>query len=57
MLAGLIRCCVVAVADDPNVERILAELSTELEQSRQQETVLLDALTRVLALIEADRNP
>jgi len=50
-------CCVAAVADDRNAERILAELSTQLEQSRQQETVLLDALTRVLALIEADRNP
>ena len=51
------RCCVVAVADDRNTEQILDALSAQLEQSRQQETVLLDALTRVLALIEADRNP
>ena len=57
MLAGLIRCCVVAVADDDRSQLVLAELAAQLEQSRQQETVLLDALTRVLALIEADRNP
>jgi hypothetical protein len=47
----------VAVADDDHTPLILAELTTQLEQSNQQETVLLDALTRVLALIEADRNP
>jgi hypothetical protein len=48
---------VAAVADDLHSEQILAELSAQLEQSRQQETALLDALTRVLALIDADRSP
>jgi len=48
---------VAAVADDLYSEQILAELSAQLEQSRQQETALLDALTRVLALIDADRSP
>ena len=50
-------CCVAAVADDDRSQLVPAELAAQLEQSRQQETVLLDALTRVLALIEADRNP
>jgi len=45
----------VAVADDADLERVVAELNAQLLQSREQETLLLDALTRVLSLIEQDR--
>jgi len=45
----------VAVAEDPNLERVVAELNVQLLQSREQETLLLDALSRVLSLIEQDR--
>jgi len=45
----------VAVADDAQNERVIAELNAQLQQSRQQEALLLDALTRVLSLIEQDR--
>jgi hypothetical protein len=47
---------VVAVADDGKNQRVIAELNAQLVQSRQQETLLLDALTRVLTLIEQDRR-
>ena len=47
----------MAVAEDKHTETILVELAAQLEQSRQQETLLLDALTRVLGLIELDRRP
>jgi len=45
----------VAVADDADRERVVAELNAQLLQSREQETLLLHALTRVLSLIEQDR--
>jgi len=47
----------VAVADDASTERVVAELNAQLLQSRQQETLLLDALTRVLSLIEQEQKP
>jgi len=47
----------VAVAEEWNGDRVIADLNAQLVQSREQETLLLDALTRVLSLIEQDRTP
>lgn len=44
------------MADESNQE-ILAALATQLEQSRQQQTRLRDALTRVLSLVDEDKGP
>ena len=35
---------------------VIAQLDAQLVQSRDQEALLLDALTRVLTLIEQDRT-
>jgi hypothetical protein len=45
----------VAVADEVHDEQVIAELNAQLVQSKQQEELLLDALTRVLSLIDQDR--
>jgi len=45
------------MADDEHTDHVVAELNAQLLQSRQQETLLLDALTRVLSLIEQERKP
>jgi hypothetical protein len=45
------------VADDETTQRILASLTEQLDQSRQQQTRLRDALTRVLDLVERDSQP
>jgi outer membrane protein TolC len=46
----------VAVADVERAEQLIAELNAQLLQSRQQEALLIDALTRVLSIIEQDQN-
>ena len=38
--------------DEQHTDRVISELDTQLRQSRQQETLLLEALKRVLSLIE-----
>ena len=45
------------MAEDQSAEQILSELRALLKRSRQQEVQLLDALTRVLSLIEHDQGP
>ena len=45
------------MADDESTEPVLSELRALLKRSRQQEVQLLDALTRVLSLIEQDQSP
>jgi hypothetical protein len=40
------------MADDDSKQRILASLHNQLDQSRQQQTRLRDALTRVLSLLD-----
>ena len=45
------------MADDEYTEPVLSELRALLKRSRQQEMQLLDALTRVLSLIEQDQSP
>ena len=42
---------------DESTEPVLSELNALLKRSRQQEVQLLDALTRVLSLIEQDQGP
>ncbi len=42
---------------DESTEPVLSELHALLKRSRQQEVQLLDALTRVLSLIEQDQGP
>ncbi|HEY4609574.1 MAG TPA: hypothetical protein VIH06_10235 [Ilumatobacteraceae bacterium] len=44
------------MADDVKNQPVIAELNAQLVQSREQEALLLDALTRVLSLIEQDRR-
>ena len=38
--------------DEAQMDRVARELDTQLLQSRQQEALLLDALKRVLTLLE-----
>ena len=45
------------MAEDQSAEQVLSELRALLKRSRQQEVQLLDALTRVLSLIEHDAGP
>jgi hypothetical protein len=45
------------MAEDQSAEQVLSELRALLKRSRQQEVQLLDALTRVLNLIEHDAGP
>jgi hypothetical protein len=45
------------MAEDQSTEQVLSELRALLKRSRQQEVQLLDALTRVLSLIEHDAGP
>lgn len=40
------------MADDESTQQILAALRDQLKQSRQQQTRLRDALTRVLGLLD-----
>ena len=44
------------MADDDSTQRLVAELESQLQQSRQQQTRLRDALTRVLSLIDRDQG-
>jgi hypothetical protein len=41
---------VATVADDDTTQRLLTELAAQLRQSRQQEELLKEALTRAIAL-------
>ena len=52
-----IRCCEALVADGESTHDVLAALAAQLDQSRQQQTRLRDALTRVLRLVEEDKGP
>jgi hypothetical protein len=45
------------MAEDQTAEQVLTELRALLKRSRQQEVQLLDALTRVLSLIERNQSP
>jgi hypothetical protein len=45
------------MADDEQMNPVLSELRALLKRSNQQELQLLDALTRVLSLIEQDQRP
>jgi hypothetical protein len=45
------------MADVQSADLVLSELRALLKRSRQQEVQLLDALTRVLSLIERDQSP
>jgi hypothetical protein len=47
---------VAAVADDQDRDLLVAQLDAQLLQSREQEALLLDAVIRVLTLIEHDRT-
>ena len=44
------------MADDESKQDVLAALAAQLDQSRQQQTRLRDALTRVLRLVEEDQG-
>ena len=50
------RCCEALVADDESKQDVLAALTAQLDQSRQQQTRLRDALNRVLRLAEEDQG-
>jgi hypothetical protein len=45
------------VSDDASVQRTLVELREQLEQSRQQQERLKEAMTRVLSLIDDVERP
>jgi uncharacterized protein (DUF342 family) len=45
------------VSDAASVQRTLVELREQLEQSRQQQERLKEALTRVLSLIDDVERP
>ena len=45
------------MAEDDAAPRLLAELRAQLEESRQQEERLKDALTRVLSLMDDAEQP
>jgi hypothetical protein len=45
------------MADDDSKRETLAALAVQLDQSRQQQTRLRDALTRVLSLVEQAESP
>jgi hypothetical protein len=47
---------VAAVADEQDSDVVIAQLDAQLVQSREQEALLLGAVTRVLTLIEQDRT-
>jgi hypothetical protein len=48
---------VAAVADSDPTEAMLADLRAQLQQSRQQQKRLSEALTRVLSLVEQAERP
>ena len=45
------------MADDESNQRLIAVLNEQLQQSRQQQTRIRDALTRVLSLVEQAERP
>ena len=45
------------MADDESKQEFLAALRTQLDQSRQQQIRLRDALTRMLRLADEDQRP
>jgi len=44
------------VAEDESHQRLITVLNEQLQQSRQQQTRLRDALTTLLSLVEQDKN-